>query len=176
MLPGGFAAPQHPPPATSRLLCTRPCRVLQTSNSVAAGDGLGSGPEDAGLDQTQTIAAAVFGVLGTLLKERWEDSRRYLALRLTMEHLQLLLILLQPHFGWRFHYENWWAACSASVWASVDPEQTACDCGIMFFILNKQLLFFQARHSSTATTLVEQHANRQLFCCWHSVVSALQYK
>jgi hypothetical protein len=74
---------------------------------MAAADNMGGGPGDLGLDQTQTIAAAVFGVLGTLFKERWEDSRRYLALRFTMEHLQLLLILLQPHFGWLFHYEHW---------------------------------------------------------------------
>ncbi|WIA37851.1 hypothetical protein OEZ86_014704 [Tetradesmus obliquus] len=80
---------------------------MSAASSMAAADGLGGGLGDVGLDQVQTIAAAVFGVLGTLLKERWEDSRRYLALRFTMEHLQLLLILLQPHFGWRFNYEHW---------------------------------------------------------------------
>ncbi|WIA17635.1 hypothetical protein OEZ85_014441 [Tetradesmus obliquus] len=80
---------------------------MSAASSMAAADGLGGGPGDVGLDQVQTIAAAVFGVLGTLFKERWEDSKRYLALRFTVEHLQLLLILLQPHFGWKFHYEHW---------------------------------------------------------------------
>jgi hypothetical protein len=89
------------------LLQTLFLQTLVSASSVAAGDGMGSGPGDIGLDQTHTIAAAVFGVLGTLFKERWEDSRRYLALRFSMEHLQLLLILLQPQFGWMFQYEHW---------------------------------------------------------------------
>lgn len=68
-----------------------------------AGEGFGSET----LDQTQAIQTAVFGVLLTLFKERWEDSKRYAFGRIVLEHLQLLLLLLQPYFLWTFKYNFW---------------------------------------------------------------------
>lgn len=47
------------------------------------------------------------GFLVTLYKERWEDSKRFLIGRVLLEHLQLLLILLQPQFLWAFDTSYW---------------------------------------------------------------------
>lgn len=59
------------------------------------------------MDQLHTVRTAVSGALLALFKERWEDSKRYACGRLALEHLQLLLLLLQPYFLWTFQYQHW---------------------------------------------------------------------
>jgi hypothetical protein len=73
---------------------------------AAGGDGMG-GPDDFATAQSQMLQKAVFGPLLTLYKERWEDSKRFLTGRVLLEHLQLLLVLLQPQFLWTFDTSHW---------------------------------------------------------------------
>lgn len=73
---------------------------------AAGGDGVGGGPGD--LTETNAfIQKLLFGFLVTLFKERWEDSKRFLVGRVLLEHLQLLLVLLQAHFFWTFDMSYW---------------------------------------------------------------------
>jgi hypothetical protein len=58
-------------------------------------------------ERTQTIKTAFFGFLLTIYRERWEDSKRYALLRVAIEHLQVLMVLLQPQFLWRINYGSW---------------------------------------------------------------------
>jgi hypothetical protein len=52
------------------------------------------------LEQSQQVQTAIFGTMYSILRVRWESVRRYVLLRFFMEHLQLLLVLLQPTLGW----------------------------------------------------------------------------
>lgn len=61
------------------------------------------------MEENVLLKKIVFGQLLTLFKERWEDSKRFLVGRVLLEHLQLLLILLQPQFMWTFDTSYWWA-------------------------------------------------------------------
>lgn len=70
------------------------------------GDGVGGGAAG-DLEASQALQKAVFGPLLTLYKERWEDSKRFLVGRVLLEHLQLLLILLQAQFFWTFDTSYW---------------------------------------------------------------------
>jgi hypothetical protein len=73
---------------------------------AAGGDGVGGGAGD--LTETNAfIQKLLFGLLGTLFKERWEDSKRFLVGRVVLEHLQLLLLLLQAQFFWTFDMSYW---------------------------------------------------------------------
>ena len=59
------------------------------------------------VEASQNLQKAVFGTLLTLYKERWEDSKRFLVGRVLLEHLQLLLVVLQPQFLWTFDTSYW---------------------------------------------------------------------
>ena len=48
----------------------------------------------------------MFGALFTLQRERWDFNRRWVLLRLALEHLQLLALVLAPAAGWRLNYEQ----------------------------------------------------------------------
>lgn len=58
-------------------------------------------------ESNEAIQKALFGFLLTLYKERWEDSKRFMLGRVVLEHLQLLLILLQAQFWWSFNTSFW---------------------------------------------------------------------
>lgn len=47
------------------------------------------------------------GFLVTMYKEKWEDNKRFLVGRVLLEHLQLLLIMLQAQFLWTFDSSYW---------------------------------------------------------------------
>lgn len=88
--------PLLPPPPPAR-----------RARSQADGDGLDGRQASDLAEQSQTLQLAVFGVLLTIFRERWEDSKRYVAARVGLEHLQLLLVLLKPHWMWAFNYNHW---------------------------------------------------------------------
>lgn len=65
------------------------------------------GPGDLASEAQNELQKALFGALLTLHKERWEDSKRFLAGRVLLEHLQLVLVLLQAQFLWTFDTSYW---------------------------------------------------------------------
>lgn len=75
-------------------------------SQAGGGDGFEGGSAD--LAESASVAQKKLnGFLVTLYKERWEDSKRFLIGRVLLEHLQLLLILLQPQFLWTFDTSYW---------------------------------------------------------------------
>jgi hypothetical protein len=45
-------------------------------------------------------------MLWTLSKERWDFNKRWVAIRLALDHLQLLALVLGPTFGWALDYKQ----------------------------------------------------------------------
>ncbi len=76
----------------------------------------------------------LFGFLVTLYKERWEDNKRFLVGRVLLEHLQLLLILLQAQFLWTFDKTYWCAGSSkaSDSWHAEYVAWVACMCASAF--------------------------------------------
>lgn len=85
--------------------------LLLLSQHSAAGSQAGGGDGfDGSADFAESASVAqkkLNGFLVTLYKERWEDSKRFMIGRVLLEHLQLLLILLQPQFLWTFDTSYW---------------------------------------------------------------------
>lgn len=81
------------------------CAFMVPRSMAAGGDGVGGAGDIT--ETSEAVHKAVFGPLLTLNKERWEDSKRFLVGRVLLEHLQLLLILLQPQFLWTFDTSYW---------------------------------------------------------------------
>jgi hypothetical protein len=75
------------------------------STASGAGEGFENHPGES--ETSAVIQKKLFGFLVTLYKERWEDSKRFLVGRVLLEHLQLLLILLQTQFLWTFDQKYW---------------------------------------------------------------------
>jgi hypothetical protein len=71
-------------------------------------DGGGGGAADLAAETTSAVQKTLFGFLCTIYKERWEDNKRFLVGRVLLEHLQLLLILLQAQFLWTFDASYWY--------------------------------------------------------------------
>lgn len=67
----------------------------------------GGGGDDLAAETASTTQKTLYGFLCTLYKERWEDNKRFLVGRVLLEHLQLLLILLQAQFLWTFDASYW---------------------------------------------------------------------
>lgn len=117
------------PPAVAAVIMPRPaaddraaasavvCNDARGHSQAAAGDGAG-GPGDRDIAEgSDGLQKAVFGPLQALYKTRWEDSKRIALGRVVLEHLQLLLIVLQPQFLWTFDASFWCGAvrCGARV-------------------------------------------------------------
>jgi hypothetical protein len=99
------------------MCCGLPCAPASAAAAAArtrsaagsqagGGDGLEGGSADLA-ESASLVQKKLNGFLVTLYKERWEDSKRFLLGRVLLEHLQLLLILLQPQFLWSFDTKYW---------------------------------------------------------------------
>ena len=71
------------------------------------GPGGGSAEQPDGMENNHDIAAAVFGVVYTLSKDKRGQSYRFAAAHMVLDFLQLFLLIFAPNFGWHMK-ENLW--------------------------------------------------------------------
>lgn len=83
------------------------CFISTTHRCCSVASAAGGGADDLAAETASTVQKTLFGFLCTLYKERWEDNKRFLVGRVLLDHLQLLLILLQAQFLWTFDASYW---------------------------------------------------------------------
>ena len=69
----------------------------------------GGGDSEHTLDDTgQTVESAIFSVVHTLGKEKYDTmSSKYSLFKIAVEFLQLFLLIVQPSMGWHINEELW---------------------------------------------------------------------